>query len=70
MSLTDLERSVLEATAEGDPWRTPRGHGSRVTSQALGRLVRKGLAKMDPESIGGWLVTETGRAVLGKREPT
>lgn len=42
---TDLERGVLaDIIAKRDPWRGNRGVGSRRVSQAIGRLVRKGLA--------------------------
>ena len=77
--VTELELKVLEKVAAGQsPW--PKGVPSRVTSQALARLKRKGLISdqsrtSPPKSVfrGGLLKlsfwppyepTESGRAVL------
>lgn len=61
---TALELSVLRDVAAGrDPWGS-HGGGSRLVSQALGRMKRKGL--LQPGY--GYVVTEAGRAALAKED--
>jgi hypothetical protein len=56
--VTELELHVLEKVGSGkSPW--PHGVPSRVTSQTLARLVRKGCLKSYP-----YAVTDSGHAVL------
>lgn len=62
--LTYLEQYVLKTTAAGDPWSGSRGSGSRVISQALGRLQKFGLVTLDPEVLGSWVVTPEGKKLL------
>lgn len=60
--VTELELGVLEMVAAGEkPW--PPGLPSRVTSQALGRLKRKGCL-VNSERFPFYVVTESGRAIL------
>jgi hypothetical protein len=76
MTLTRLERGVLSDIRSGiDPWHGKRNaNGSRLVSQTIQRLIRKGA--MVESDAGGkpWprpeLVTEEGRAVLDEPLPS
>lgn len=74
MTLTTLELEVLAAIAGGqDPWKlwSERRAGTRVVSQAVQRLARKGaldyrrFTRPSPASV-----TEAGRACLHPAEST
>lgn len=62
--VTTLEFGVLNSVAlRSDPWRDLRGStSSRVVSQALGRLMRRGLVTY--EGRANYELTEAGQAVL------
>ena len=61
MSVTDLELEVLQRIEDGvDPWKSAPGP-TRRTSQAVGRLERKGLVSA---VAGTWAPTLAGRQAL------
>lgn len=62
ITLTVLEFEVITRVRDGvDPWSGhQRGVGSRVTSQALSRLQKKGLIQTDPLKLG-YVLTDKGR---------
>ena len=76
-TITDLERRVaLRIHRNKDPWsgegatRRESG-GTRRVSQALGRLVRKGVLKVQHCPVMcEYVLTPEGRAVLGLDPPT
>lgn len=70
--LTDLEAMVLQRVADGeDPWYGGGGGvGSRIVSQALGRLQRKGMLYQNASAGPRHLASAAGRAALAARGGT
>jgi hypothetical protein len=63
ITLTPLEFETLRFVRLGlDPWNGDYGSSrSRVRSQALGRLQRKGLIQKDPLAPRGYALTPAGK---------
>lgn len=63
--VTLLELSVLVDVAAGrDPWRDCPGAGSRIVSQALARLQRKGFLVWSPDSPHRYVLTPAAREIV------
>jgi hypothetical protein len=70
--LTELEREIAGRVLRGeDPWgsRLYHGGGTRLVSQALGRLERKGVIT-DSNRKEGRRVTDLGRTLLMQDDPS
>jgi hypothetical protein len=64
LDVTLLELSVLVDVAAGrDPWRDCPGTGSRIVSQALARLERKGFLVWAPSGTG-YMLTPAAREIV------
>jgi len=72
LELTELEREVAgRIMRDENPW-GPRDRGteSRRTSQALGRLMRKGVIDYAKGQVGGYVMTSLGSSLLAQGDPT